>query len=54
MDQNKTIGNDDEKEFIEKLLRMVKREVKQIMEEVVTRKFVHEESGSITSFCGSF
>ncbi|KPM09246.1 small G protein signaling modulator 1-like protein [Sarcoptes scabiei] len=53
MDQNKTIGNDDEKEFIEKLLRMVKREVKQIMEEVVTRKFVHEESGSITSFCAA-
>lgn len=23
------------------------------MEEAVTRKFVHEESGSITSLCGS-
>jgi len=29
------------------------RQVKQIMEEAVTRKFVHEESGSITSLCGS-
>jgi hypothetical protein len=27
-------------------------QVKQIMEEAVTRKFVHEESSSITSFCG--
>ncbi|CAG2104375.1 unnamed protein product, partial [Medioppia subpectinata] len=41
-----------EKEYKEKLLRMVKREVKQIMEEAVTRKFVHEESSSITSLCG--
>lgn len=28
--------------------------VKQIMEEAVTRKFVHEESSSITSLCGEF
>jgi len=28
------------------------QQVKQIMEEAVTRKFVHEESGSITSLCG--
>lgn len=27
-------------------------QVKQIMEEAVTRKFVHEESSSITSLCG--
>ncbi|XP_076367411.1 small G protein signaling modulator 1-like isoform X2 [Tachypleus tridentatus] len=42
-----------EKEYREKLLRMVKKEVKQIMEEAVTRKFVHEESSSITSLCAS-
>ncbi|CAG2162085.1 unnamed protein product, partial [Oppiella nova] len=42
-----------EKEYKEKLLRMVKREVKQIMEEAVTRKFVHEESSSITSLCAA-
>lgn len=35
------------------LLRAVKKEVKQIMEEAVTRKFVHEESSSITSLCGA-
>ena len=29
-------------------------QVKQIMEEAVTRKFVHEESSSITSLCGQF
>lgn len=27
-------------------------QVKQIMEEAVTRKFVHEDSGHIVSFCG--
>ncbi|XP_076364426.1 small G protein signaling modulator 1-like isoform X4 [Tachypleus tridentatus] len=43
-----------EKEYREKLLRMVKKEVKQIMEEAVTRKFVHEESSSITSLCEVF
>lgn len=37
----------------EKLLRMVKKEVKQIMEEAVTRKFIHEESSSITSLCAA-
>ncbi|KAL8561077.1 hypothetical protein ACOMHN_031021 [Nucella lapillus] len=35
------------------LLRAVKKEVKQIMEESVTRKFVHEESSSIISLCGA-
>ena len=29
-------------------------QVKQIMEEAVTRKFVHEESSSITSLCGKY
>lgn len=41
-----------DKELSEKLLRMVKREVKQIMEEAVTKKFIHEDSSSITSLCG--
>ncbi|XP_025089137.1 small G protein signaling modulator 1-like isoform X4 [Pomacea canaliculata] len=35
------------------LLKAVKKEVKQIMEESVTRKFVHEESSSIISLCGA-
>ncbi|OTF80288.1 hypothetical protein BLA29_008449, partial [Euroglyphus maynei] len=52
MDQNNN-NNGDDKELIEKLLRIIKREVKQIMEEAVTRKFVHEDSGSITSLCAS-
>ncbi|XP_061163557.1 small G protein signaling modulator 1-like isoform X5 [Saccostrea echinata] len=42
-----------EAENRQKLLRAVKKEVKQIMEEAVTRKFVHEESSSITSLCGA-
>ncbi|XP_036624503.1 small G protein signaling modulator 2 isoform X2 [Trichosurus vulpecula] len=36
----------------EKLLWNVKREVKQIMEEAVTRKFVHEDSSHIIALCG--
>ncbi|KAJ8312133.1 hypothetical protein KUTeg_009506 [Tegillarca granosa] len=43
----------NEAENRQKLLRAVKKEVKQIMEEAVTRKFVHEESSSITSLCGA-
>ncbi|CAH1990743.1 unnamed protein product [Acanthoscelides obtectus] len=42
-----------EKDFKEKLIAAVKKEVKQVMEESVTRKFVHEESGSVTSLCGA-
>lgn len=42
-----------ESETRQKLLRAVKKEVKQISEEAVTRKFVHEESSSITSLCGA-
>ncbi|XP_049839017.1 small G protein signaling modulator 1-like isoform X1 [Schistocerca gregaria] len=41
------------KQHKERLIWNVKREVKQIMEEAVTRKFVHEESSSITSLCGA-
>nr|XP_023412048.1 small G protein signaling modulator 2 isoform X4 [Loxodonta africana] len=37
----------------EKLLWDVKKEVKQIMEEAVTRKFVHEDSSHIIALCGS-
>uniref|UniRef100_A0A8C9KSC6 Small G protein signaling modulator 1 n=1 Tax=Panthera tigris altaica TaxID=74533 RepID=A0A8C9KSC6_PANTA len=32
--------------------RLAQRSVKQIMEEAVTRKFVHEDSSHIISFCG--
>ncbi|XP_062869749.1 small G protein signaling modulator 1 [Trichomycterus rosablanca] len=41
-----------EAETRQRLLRSVKKEVKQIMEEAVTRKFVHEDSSHIISFCG--
>ncbi|XP_071029159.1 small G protein signaling modulator 1-like [Oncorhynchus clarkii lewisi] len=40
-----------EAETRHKLLRNVKKEVKQIMEEAVTRKFVHADSSHIISFC---
>ncbi|KAM9793987.1 small G protein signaling modulator 1-like [Syngnathus typhle] len=40
-----------EEETRQKLLRSVKKEVKQIMEEAVTRKFVHADSSHIVSFC---
>ncbi|XP_066189714.1 small G protein signaling modulator 2 isoform X2 [Sylvia atricapilla] len=36
----------------DKLLWNVKKEVKQIMEEAVTRKFVHEDSSHIIALCG--
>ncbi|XP_007177528.2 small G protein signaling modulator 2 isoform X3 [Balaenoptera acutorostrata] len=37
----------------EKLLWNVKKEVKQIMEEAVTRKFVHEDSSHVLTLCGA-
>ncbi|XP_063628709.1 small G protein signaling modulator 2-like isoform X1 [Cydia splendana] len=37
----------------EKLIAAVKKEVKQLMEEAVTRKFVHEDSGGVTTLCGA-
>ncbi|XP_022696019.1 small G protein signaling modulator 2-like [Varroa jacobsoni] len=40
-------------EVSDRLLKTVKKEVKQIMEEAVTRKFVHEESSTITSLCAA-
>ncbi|XP_036455127.1 small G protein signaling modulator 1 [Colossoma macropomum] len=42
-----------EAETRQKLVRNVKKEVKQIMEEAVTRKFVHEDSSHIVSFCAA-
>ncbi|KAK6642141.1 hypothetical protein RUM44_013864 [Polyplax serrata] len=42
-----------DKNYKEKLIKCVKKEVKQIMEEAVTRKFVHEDSSSVTSLCGA-
>ncbi|XP_061460921.1 small G protein signaling modulator 2 isoform X3 [Rhineura floridana] len=36
----------------DKLLWNVKKEVKQIMEEAVTRKFVHEDSSHVIALCG--
>lgn len=43
----------DGQQYKSKLLGAVKKEVKQIMEEAVTKKFVHEESGSVTSLCAA-
>ncbi|XP_028857340.1 small G protein signaling modulator 2 isoform X1 [Denticeps clupeoides] len=43
-------ADDDHKE---KLLWNVKREVKQIMEEAVTKKFVHEDSSHIIALCST-
>ncbi|XP_050520777.1 small G protein signaling modulator 2-like isoform X4 [Daktulosphaira vitifoliae] len=48
-----TMDTNTSKKFKEQLIKNVKKEVKQIMEEAVTRKFVHEESGSITSLCAA-
>ncbi|XP_041455955.1 small G protein signaling modulator 2-like isoform X2 [Lytechinus variegatus] len=47
------MSNMSDEESRDKLLKTVKKEVKQIMEEAVTRKFVHEESGSIISLCAA-
>ncbi|KAH8409213.1 hypothetical protein KR009_010731, partial [Drosophila setifemur] len=42
-----------EGELKERLIASVKKEVKQLMEEAVTKKYVHEESSSVTSLCGA-
>ncbi|XP_016301196.1 small G protein signaling modulator 2 [Sinocyclocheilus anshuiensis] len=47
------MGSTTDEEFKEKLLWNVKREVKQIMEEAVTKKFVHEDSSHIIALCSS-
>ncbi|XP_062698457.1 small G protein signaling modulator 2-like isoform X1 [Aedes albopictus] len=43
----------DNIDFKEKLIAAVKKEVKQVMEEAVTKKYIHEESGSVTSLCAA-
>uniref|UniRef100_A0A8C7G6Q0 Small G protein signaling modulator 2 n=1 Tax=Oncorhynchus kisutch TaxID=8019 RepID=A0A8C7G6Q0_ONCKI len=45
------MGSCTDEEFKDKLLWNVKREVKQIMEEAVTKKFVHEDSSHIIGLC---
>jgi small G protein signaling modulator 1 len=40
-------------DFKERLIANVKKEVKQIMEESVTKKFVHEDSSTVISLCGA-
>ncbi|EDV30055.1 uncharacterized protein Dana_GF15961 [Drosophila ananassae] len=46
-------ANSAEGELKERLIASVKKEVKQLMEEAVTKKYVHEESSSVTSLCGA-
>ena len=36
------------------MIQKVKQEVKRLMEEAVTRKFIHEDSSSVRSLCGMF
>ncbi|EDV95145.1 small G protein signaling modulator 2 [Drosophila grimshawi] len=43
----------NECELKERLIASVKKEVKQLMEEAVTKKYIHEESSSVTSLCGA-
>ncbi|KAH8397946.1 hypothetical protein KR222_006851, partial [Zaprionus bogoriensis] len=43
----------DGSDYKERLIASVKKEVKQLMEEAVTKKYVHEESSSVTSLCGA-
>ena len=40
-------------EFKERLIANVKQHVKQIMEESVTKKYVHEDSSTVVSLCGA-
>ncbi|XP_058856601.1 small G protein signaling modulator 2-like isoform X2 [Acipenser ruthenus] len=47
------MGSTTEEDFKEKLLWNVKREVKQLMEEAVTKKFVHEDSSHIIALCST-
>ncbi|CAL8360430.1 unnamed protein product [Merluccius merluccius] len=47
------MGSTAEEDLKEKLLWTVKREVKQIMEEAVTKKFVHEDSSHIIALCSA-
>ncbi|XP_035240703.1 small G protein signaling modulator 2 isoform X1 [Anguilla anguilla] len=47
------MGSTTDEEFKEKLLWNVKREVKQLMEEAVTKKFVHEDSSHVIALCST-
>ncbi|KAG5836743.1 hypothetical protein ANANG_G00231810 [Anguilla anguilla] len=47
------MGSTTDQEFKEKLLWNVKREVKQLMEEAVTKKFVHEDSSHVIALCST-
>ncbi|XP_064555934.1 small G protein signaling modulator 2 [Drosophila montana] len=40
-------------DYKERLIASVKKEVKQLMEEAVTKKYVHEDSSSVTSLCAA-
>lgn len=40
-----------DEEYREKLLSLLKKEVKHVMEEAVTKKFVHEESSCVSALC---
>lgn len=42
-----------DKEIRDKLLNNVKKEVKKLMEESVTKKFIHEDSSCVLSLCAS-
>ncbi|XP_037936308.1 small G protein signaling modulator 2-like [Teleopsis dalmanni] len=46
-------GDNCDSELKERLIATVKKEVKQLMEEAVTKKYIHEESSSVTSLCGA-
>ncbi|XP_055911529.1 small G protein signaling modulator 2 [Eupeodes corollae] len=46
-----SFGGDSE--FKERLIGNVKKEVKQLMEEAVTKKYIHEDSSSVTSLCAA-
>jgi small G protein signaling modulator 1 len=43
----------DPNDFKEKLITAVKKEVKQVMEEAVTKKFIHADSSSVTALCAT-
>lgn len=47
---NSMVADDEHKA---RLLATVKKEVKQVMEESVTRKHIHEDSGSVTALCAA-
>ncbi|CAG5044136.1 unnamed protein product [Parnassius apollo] len=46
-------NTDPSTEQKDRLIAAVKKEVKHLMEEAVTRKFVYEDSGGVTALCGS-